>query len=104
VMPLLGVVIAYLLGSIPFGYIIVRLMTGSDIRASGSGNIGATNVLRTTGRAATFWGFAAGASAAGLAAGAGLAGGFAVWARATPANVAIAPTRTTLRIRFMATP
>jgi glycerol-3-phosphate acyltransferase PlsY len=51
-MPLLGVVIAYLLGSIPFGYIIVRLMTGSDIRASGSGNIGATNVLRTTGRAA----------------------------------------------------
>ena len=49
---LLTVVIAYLLGSIPFGYIIVRLKTGSDIRASGSGNIGATNVLRTTGRAA----------------------------------------------------
>ncbi|HEY3839427.1 MAG TPA: glycerol-3-phosphate 1-O-acyltransferase PlsY [Bryobacteraceae bacterium] len=49
---LLAAVIAYLLGSIPFGYIIVRSLTGSDIRASGSGNIGATNVLRTTGRAA----------------------------------------------------
>jgi glycerol-3-phosphate acyltransferase PlsY len=51
-MGLLAVAIAYLLGSIPFGYIIVRLKTGSDIRTSGSGNIGATNVLRTTGRAA----------------------------------------------------
>lgn len=49
---LLAVVIAYILGSIPFGYIIVRLKTGSDIRAAGSGNIGATNVLRTTGRSA----------------------------------------------------
>jgi glycerol-3-phosphate acyltransferase PlsY len=41
---------AYLLGAIPFGYLLVRLKTGHDIRASGSGNIGATNVLRTTGR------------------------------------------------------
>ena len=49
---ILAVAIAYLLGAIPFGYIIVRLKTGSDIRATGSGNIGATNVLRTTGRAA----------------------------------------------------
>jgi glycerol-3-phosphate acyltransferase PlsY len=47
-----AVVIAYLLGSIPFGYLIVRLKTGSDIRTAGSGNIGATNVLRTTGRTA----------------------------------------------------
>jgi len=49
---LLAIVIAYLLGAIPFGYVLVRLTTGKDIRSSGSGNIGATNVLRTTGRAA----------------------------------------------------
>jgi glycerol-3-phosphate acyltransferase PlsY len=42
--------IAYLLGSIPFGYLIVRLKEGRDVRSSGSGNIGATNVLRTAGR------------------------------------------------------
>jgi len=48
----LGLAIAYLLGDIPFGYLLVRLTTGRDVRASGSGNIGATNVLRTTGRAA----------------------------------------------------
>ncbi|MBC7926597.1 MAG: glycerol-3-phosphate 1-O-acyltransferase PlsY [Bryobacteraceae bacterium] len=41
---------AYAIGGIPFGYIIVRLATGRDIRSSGSGNIGATNVLRTTSR------------------------------------------------------
>jgi glycerol-3-phosphate acyltransferase PlsY len=39
--------IAYLLGSIPFGYILVRLSEGKDIRSIGSGNIGATNVFRT---------------------------------------------------------
>ena len=44
--------VAYLLGAIPFGYLLVKLMTGGDVRASGSGNIGATNVLRTSGRAA----------------------------------------------------
>jgi glycerol-3-phosphate acyltransferase PlsY len=41
---------AYLLGGIPFGYVLVRLRTGRDVRAMGSGNIGATNVLRTTSR------------------------------------------------------
>lgn len=48
----LAILIAYFLGAIPFGFLIVRLSTGKDVRASGSGNIGATNVLRTTGRAA----------------------------------------------------
>ena len=38
--------IGYLLGSIPFGYLLVRMFTGEDVRASGSGNIGATNVAR----------------------------------------------------------
>src|SRR5512140_1136481 len=46
------VAVAYLLGAIPFGYLLVRWKTGGDVRSTGSGNIGATNVLRTTGRAA----------------------------------------------------
>jgi glycerol-3-phosphate acyltransferase PlsY len=50
--PLLVAAIAYVLGAIPFGYLLVKLTTGADVRAEGSGNIGATNVLRTTGRAA----------------------------------------------------
>jgi glycerol-3-phosphate acyltransferase PlsY len=49
---LLAVAIAYLLGGIPFGYLLVRWTSGKDVRAEGSGNIGATNVLRTTGRGA----------------------------------------------------
>jgi len=51
-MPLIALVAAYLVGGIPFGYLLVRWKTGEDVRAKGSGNIGATNVLRTTGRAA----------------------------------------------------
>jgi len=49
--PALTLLTTYLIGGIPFGYIIVRLKTGRDVRSLGSGNIGATNVLRTTGRA-----------------------------------------------------
>jgi acyl phosphate:glycerol-3-phosphate acyltransferase len=40
------VVFSYLLGSIPFGYLLVRTFRGEDVRKSGSGNIGATNVSR----------------------------------------------------------
>ncbi len=43
---LITAVVSYLLGSIPFGYLLVRLVTGEDVRSSGSGNIGATNVAR----------------------------------------------------------
>jgi glycerol-3-phosphate acyltransferase PlsY len=46
------VVAAYLIGAIPFGYLIGKWIYHIDVRESGSGNIGATNVLRTTGRAA----------------------------------------------------
>jgi glycerol-3-phosphate acyltransferase PlsY len=45
----LGVAAAYLLGSIPFGLLLVRWMRGMDLRAVGSGNIGATNALRSAG-------------------------------------------------------
>jgi glycerol-3-phosphate acyltransferase PlsY len=44
---LLSISIAYLLGSIPFGYLLVRIFRKQDIRATGSGNIGATNVARS---------------------------------------------------------
>src|SRR5205085_5259458 len=49
---LLVIIIAYLLGSIPFGYLIVRQKLGDDIRQSGSGGTGATNVSRLAGKTA----------------------------------------------------
>lgn len=42
--------LAYLLGSIPFGWVLVRLFRKQDIRQQGSGNIGATNVVRSGGK------------------------------------------------------
>jgi acyl phosphate:glycerol-3-phosphate acyltransferase len=52
VIPYWTVGVAYLLGSIPFGVLIVKMRGGPDIRATGSGNIGAANVLRNAGVAA----------------------------------------------------
>jgi len=45
---------AYILGSIPFGVVITRMMGLGDLRQIGSGNIGATNVLRTGNKSAAF--------------------------------------------------
>ena len=49
---LLVVFVAYLIGSVPFGYLIVRGKIGADIRQTGSGGTGATNVSRRAGKAA----------------------------------------------------
>jgi glycerol-3-phosphate acyltransferase PlsY len=43
---LITAVLGYLLGSVPFGYLLVRVFRGQDVRQTGSGNIGATNVSR----------------------------------------------------------
>ncbi|HEX3968475.1 MAG TPA: glycerol-3-phosphate 1-O-acyltransferase PlsY [Edaphobacter sp.] len=43
----ISIPVAYLLGSIPFGYLLVKIFRKQDIRATGSGNIGATNVVRS---------------------------------------------------------
>ena len=45
----LGLLAAYLIGAIPIGFLVARAAGGTDIRRAGSGNIGATNVLRTLG-------------------------------------------------------
>ena len=45
----LGLVVVYLIGAIPVGFLVARVAGGIDIRAKGSGTIGATNVLRTLG-------------------------------------------------------
>ncbi len=51
-MTILIPILAYLLGSIPFGYLIVKLRSGADIRQTGSGGTGATNVTRKAGKGA----------------------------------------------------
>src|SRR5919202_4518080 len=50
--PALVIAAAYLLGSVPFGYLIVRASGGGDVRAQGSGGTGATNVTRRAGKGA----------------------------------------------------
>lgn len=50
----ISLLLAYLLGSLPFGYLLVQQKTGEDIRAAGSGSTGATNVTRALGLS---WGF-----------------------------------------------
>src|SRR5689334_25086901 len=47
---LIGLVVAYLLGATPTGYLAGKLLKGIDIREHGSGSTGATNVLRTLGK------------------------------------------------------
>lgn len=48
---LLALAAAYFIGSVPFAIVLVRLFRGVDVRTQGSGNAGATNVLRTAGKA-----------------------------------------------------
>ncbi|WP_438014405.1 glycerol-3-phosphate 1-O-acyltransferase PlsY [Sorangium sp. So ce315] len=72
-------VLAYLLGAVPTGYLFARLVKGVDIRAVGSGNIGATNVLRAFG-----WKPGLGVLAADVAKGALAAGPLASWLTAAP--------------------
>lgn len=50
--PVLVIIVSYLIGSIPFGYLIVRAKKGGDIRDTGSGGTGATNVSRRAGKVA----------------------------------------------------
>ena len=49
-MSLVAVLAAYLVGAVPIGWLVARAFGVGDIRRHGSGNIGATNVLRTVGR------------------------------------------------------
>jgi glycerol-3-phosphate acyltransferase PlsY len=86
--------VSYLIGSIPFAYIIVRMVTGEDITEHGSGNVGSMNVRRTTGS----WGWFTVAMVADAAKGlvpvvlakAGV-GGFALMWLVTPVGVLVGP-------------
>lgn len=70
----------YLLGSIPFGYIIVKVLHGSDVRRQGSGNIGATNVYRASRWAGILTLLLDGAKGYAAVVLAGLMGGGVEWA------------------------
>ena len=87
-MTALGAVLAYLVGALPVGFLVARLFGLGDIRRAGSGNIGATNVLRTLGRlpaALTLLGDV-GKGAAAVALGSAVGGG--TWRAAGLAAVA----------------
>ncbi|WP_437275298.1 glycerol-3-phosphate 1-O-acyltransferase PlsY [Sorangium sp. So ce375] len=71
--------LAYLLGAIPTGYLFARFVKGVDVREVGSGNIGATNVLRAFG-----WGPGLAVLAADVAKGALVAGPLASWLAVAP--------------------
>lgn len=60
-------ILGYVLGSIPFGVVVTRAMGLGDVRQIGSGNIGATNVLRTGNKLAAFLTFALDAAKGGIA-------------------------------------
>ena len=49
-LPVAVIVLAYLIGSIPFSFLVVKLVAGKDVREHGSHNVGATNVARTAGK------------------------------------------------------
>jgi glycerol-3-phosphate acyltransferase PlsY len=86
--PILILALGYLLGSIPFSYLVARAFGVGDVRKVGSGNVGATNVMRTAGKAAGILALVLDASK----------GGAATWAaglldpgvEATPALAAVA--------------
>lgn len=87
---LLVIVLSYVLGSIPWGWVVVKLFTGKDVRQMGSGRTGGTNVMRAAG-------FFAGLLTAGLDVGKGLASGWIadallpgnVWAKVLAAVIAL---------------
>jgi glycerol-3-phosphate acyltransferase PlsY len=85
---ILVVCASYLIGSIPFSYLVARAFGISDVRRVGSGNVGATNVLRTAGRPAGVLAFLLDAGKGALAA--ALAGGLAPGEHALPALAALA--------------
>jgi glycerol-3-phosphate acyltransferase PlsY len=84
---LVTVSVCYLIGSIPFSYLVARAFGVSDVRRVGSGNVGATNVLRTAGRPAGVLAFLLDAAKGALAA--ALAIGLAPGDRALPALAAV---------------